>query len=73
MDGRLVAKVQPIRSWRQQRSLEKEHKAREQPAEEWQVAADLSGGPEKSRVTFAGKNAERWNAAVGEAALFFCT
>lgn len=41
-----------------------------QPAEEWQVAAELSAGLEKNQVAFAGEKPERWNAAVCEA-LFF--
>lgn len=42
-----------------------------QPAEEWQVAVELSAGLEKNQVMFAGEKAEHWNAAVCEGLFFF--
>lgn len=69
MDGCFLnkkAKVKLVSSLRQKRGLENENKGTEQPVEEWQVAAELSGGLEKNQVTFAGVKAERWNAAVCE-------
>lgn len=55
----------------QKRGLESENEGMERPTEEWQVAAELSGGLEKNQLTLAGEKAERWNAAVCEALFFF--
>lgn len=71
MDGLFLnkkkEKVQLISSLRQKRGLENENKGTEEPAEDWQVAAELSGGVEKNQVR---EKAQCWNAAVWSPLLF---